>query len=501
MNRIALNLCALFGYMFFASSLFAQTVVLNGDIFPTFNAKEYRIQGVPVIDEYKKFYGDGENITNLQWGNISGVPALPTGLNDRVITVGLRDCEFTSIQAAIDSVKDASETSPVCVLVYPGTYAEKIVLKDYVSLCGFGKSSKIISSVAGNGNDPTTWMIAASNGTVENLYIENRYDAYSSTAIGFTGCGTLRKCYIVSAGQDTVIYSLNADGLIEDCEIVCTAMSGGVADTLAIYNSSMIIKNTIIKAINQGSPLWLGNTIIDSAPKFFDCTFIESNYHGVRLFDSGSAYITPYFFNCRFLKSDMTPSIMIRNESHGTKTTVYHHGCIYLAKGEDACSYVEISSGDNKALSYTTTGSVVAGGAVSGGSFSGGYLSVSAHTDNALSIANDASNFMFGIDYSNLSLNWSNDMGNYDTKLYRGDANSLKTDGSFNAVSGFKCGDEAGVANESFNIVTDMQIKKDENGDIVLDKKTRSVTINGGIITNVGEESNWTRSGKVKLTK
>jgi|GEM_PF-4813503 len=53
------------------------------------------------------------------------------------LTVGPSGCQFTSIQDAIDSISDASETNPYNILIFPGTYNEQITAKAYVKLTGF----------------------------------------------------------------------------------------------------------------------------------------------------------------------------------------------------------------------------------------------------------------------------------------------------------------------------------------------------------------------------
>ncbi|MBU0847145.1 hypothetical protein KKH23_08135, partial [Patescibacteria group bacterium] len=55
------------------------------------------------------------------------------GLRMLQMVIVAKGCgDFTSIQAAIDSITDASESKPYIVLVGPGIYAEDIITKAYV---------------------------------------------------------------------------------------------------------------------------------------------------------------------------------------------------------------------------------------------------------------------------------------------------------------------------------------------------------------------------------
>ena len=56
-----------------------------------------------------------------------------------VLTVGADHCHFTSIQAAIDSITDASSLKRYTVLVYPGVYPEDVTMKEYVDIFGYNK--------------------------------------------------------------------------------------------------------------------------------------------------------------------------------------------------------------------------------------------------------------------------------------------------------------------------------------------------------------------------
>lgn len=56
--------------------------------------------------------------------------------------------QYTSIQAAIDSVTDAAADNKYTIQVYPGTYTENIVMKDYVNVIGLceRRGTKIYST-------------------------------------------------------------------------------------------------------------------------------------------------------------------------------------------------------------------------------------------------------------------------------------------------------------------------------------------------------------------
>lgn len=59
--------------------------------------------------------------------------------------------DYTTIQGAIDSITDASSDNKYIVLIYSGTYNEKITGKNYVSLAGIGtRENVIVSSATGS---------------------------------------------------------------------------------------------------------------------------------------------------------------------------------------------------------------------------------------------------------------------------------------------------------------------------------------------------------------
>jgi len=60
------------------------------------------------------------------------------------VTVAKSGGDFTSIQAAIDSITDAAVNKPYVIDIYPGIYEENLVLKNYISMSGKGSGFDVV---------------------------------------------------------------------------------------------------------------------------------------------------------------------------------------------------------------------------------------------------------------------------------------------------------------------------------------------------------------------
>ncbi len=81
----------------------------------------------------------------------------------------LADPFYSTIQAAINSITDASLTNAYTIFIYPGTYNEAVTLKSYVSIVGAGVDDVIIK---GTGSTPAVTGPAADSGSGQ-CYISN----------------------------------------------------------------------------------------------------------------------------------------------------------------------------------------------------------------------------------------------------------------------------------------------------------------------------------------
>ena len=94
-----------------------------------------------------------------------------------VVVVAQSGGDFTSVQAALDSITGASAANPYLLYVAPGVYEEQVTLKPYVTLEGAGQGATIIRWTGGSeapweGAGSAT-LIGADNASIRRLTVEN----------------------------------------------------------------------------------------------------------------------------------------------------------------------------------------------------------------------------------------------------------------------------------------------------------------------------------------
>ena len=83
-----------------------------------------------------------------------------------VIWVATAGGDFTSVQAALDSITDAGPANRYLVQVAPGDYAERVTLKSFVDIEGSGPNLTTISATGSNTIDSPTAATVHVPGTV-----------------------------------------------------------------------------------------------------------------------------------------------------------------------------------------------------------------------------------------------------------------------------------------------------------------------------------------------
>lgn len=89
-----------------------------------------------------------------------------------VVRVGTTGGDFTSIQAALDSITTAAAGNPFLVVVGPGIYLERVVMKPFVDIQGAGEGVTIIRQAGSTSPDFGT-VAAADDSELRFLTVEN----------------------------------------------------------------------------------------------------------------------------------------------------------------------------------------------------------------------------------------------------------------------------------------------------------------------------------------
>lgn len=125
-------------------------------------------------------------VDNLNADLLDGLPAGAFAASvDNLIRVGKTEGDFTSIQAAIDSIADAADDNWYVIIVGPGIFNESITLKSYVSLIGYGDFETVILN---EGAGDRTTVTGASLSFISDMGITAK-STDGGTATGFLRSG------------------------------------------------------------------------------------------------------------------------------------------------------------------------------------------------------------------------------------------------------------------------------------------------------------------------
>ena len=107
-----------------------------------------------------------------------------------VVVVAKSGGDYTSVQAAINSITNAAADNAYLVWVAPGVYSETVTMKPYVHLQGAGQEATVISSTAsssGNWPPAQATLLLASNASLRDLTVGNSGTGDHNTALLATG--------------------------------------------------------------------------------------------------------------------------------------------------------------------------------------------------------------------------------------------------------------------------------------------------------------------------
>jgi hypothetical protein len=120
---------------------------------------------------------------------VDGLHAHELGIHyQNVVVVAKSGGDYASIQAAIDSITDATAGNAYLVWVAPGVYVEQVTMVPHVHLQGAGQEATVISSTATSGWPPTqATLVLTREASLRDLTVANDGAGLYNLALMATG--------------------------------------------------------------------------------------------------------------------------------------------------------------------------------------------------------------------------------------------------------------------------------------------------------------------------
>jgi hypothetical protein len=176
-----------------------------------------------------------------------------------VVVVAKSGGDYTSVQAAIDSIGDAAADNPYLVWVAPGEYVETVTMKPHVHLQGAGQEATIITSTVSTSWPPTQATL-----------VLTRHVSLRDLTVGNSGAGDTNVALLAMAGTtQTLVADVTArtqgDGAYNHGILTCGSGTGvTLRDVTAIARGGTevaygILNHSTIGAIPAGPILTAEN--------------------------------------------------------------------------------------------------------------------------------------------------------------------------------------------------------------------------------------------------
>ena len=169
----------------------------------------------------------------------------------QVRTVAKSGGDFTSIQAALDSITDASSSKPYLVSVGPGTYPEQVTLEPYVTVRGAGRfATRIVGHGGASATEESATVVGANNAELSDLEVEcdgsgdiAAIGIYNSSASPRLERLTVRAS---NANANYAIVNISSGAAIAD--VGAFASGGGTTTGIQAVSSTVRVIRTIARA-------------------------------------------------------------------------------------------------------------------------------------------------------------------------------------------------------------------------------------------------------------
>ena len=216
----------------------------------------------------------------------------------QVVTVAVSGGDYTSVQAAIDSITDANENKPYLLWVAPGVYNESVTMKPYVHLQGSGQEATVItSSVSSSSYPPTqgTMMLSHHTSLRDLTVVSNGTGVYNTAILTTTGTKEMLVTDVTAKaqGQGALNYAIfiNGSGTSVTLQGVNALSENGSNSNYGLhnYNNAVVtLRGGAFNARGGGSAYGIANVDAEMDAEYVTALAENSN-NNYGLYNSSGA--------------------------------------------------------------------------------------------------------------------------------------------------------------------------------------------------------------------
>jgi hypothetical protein len=238
--------------------------------------------------------------TSAPWNGLKSMPAgFADGVDDagpdyqNVIVVAKSGGDFTSVQAALDSIGDNSATNRYLVWVAPGTYTETVTMKPYVDIQGAGELATKITA-AGSASPGTGTVVGADNAELRFLTVENTGgNTYAIAIYNHSASPRLTHLTAIASGAVDVdgrnygVYNDASSPTMTDVTVTADVAGGFESTARGVYNrdsSSPTMTDVTVTAIGSGEGCGVYNDA--SSPTMTGAAITASGIFGYGVYNN-----------------------------------------------------------------------------------------------------------------------------------------------------------------------------------------------------------------------
>ncbi len=261
-------------------------------------------------------------VTNLNADKLDGLDSSDfQGRYAQTVVVAKSGGDFTSVQAALGSITDASAGKHYLVWVGPGTYNERVQMKPFVDIEGAGELATRITAPGGGGFGAGSSVVSgASDAELRHLTVENTGggSAYAVAIFNASASPRLSNVTATGAGADSNRGVENANSSPKMTNVTVTAAGGN--DAFAVANSGGSSPTmTGVTAKASGADYNVGVNNAGSSPTMTDVTATADGGSFARGMENSSSF--PKMINASVTASGgSTENTGVYNYLHSSPT-------------------------------------------------------------------------------------------------------------------------------------------------------------------------------------